>query len=222
MPYDDKPWMKKLKDYVEKDDDSILHHYIKNKKGYFINAFFGVHFFKFLLLSFVSLFLFFITYLFKKNQNFDRSYFYNFSLVFMTIAITYWIIGIIENLWFWKYSKHVVITEQGIYVMLHNSFWWGKRYDGKKHFWNAHWSMYAWQELNGVFEFKSRISKLSKLMDFEMDRWDGKLEVHYLKPEEVENIVKYSKLKISPHRRKKKRDKKPPYFKIEWSSGNDD
>ena len=209
----EKPWLEVRKQNNDSLNEVVLGHYIKSKKAYFLNAFFGMFFLKTLVwYAFCGLLLLFNFFAFKTDVS-ERMEFVYFCIGAIAFMFACWLIYVIIQIWFWKYSKHVIVTNQGIWIMLHSTGWWREAWNGKKYMFSAHWSFYDWKELSGVFEDQCRISKICKKKDFVMDRWDGEQEVRYLKPNEVEEIIEFSKQYINPRKRKKKRDPKP---KRDW------
>ena len=127
----------------------------------------------------------------------------------MAFAVFAYIVYVCIQLWFWKYSKNVIVTNQGIWIMGYSTLWWSKNYQGKKKMFSAYWSLYAWDEVSGVFAEQGPVSKICGLKDFVMDRWDGEETVRFLTCEEVEEIIELSIKHINPKKRKEKRDPKP-------------
>ncbi len=50
------------------------------------------------------------------------------------IFVFAYIVKITISLWFWKYAKHVVITNEGVWIMYYSSFWWSEDFTGKNDF----------------------------------------------------------------------------------------
>ena len=109
----------------------------------------------------------------------------------------------------WKYVKHVVVTNEGIWTASYgHPLWRKKSFDGKRRFFAIDWSVYDWAELSGLFEEQCSVSKICKLNDLIMVRWDGEHPVRFLSADDCAAITEYGKSKLNP-RKKKKRVKKP-------------
>ncbi|MDE7079825.1 MAG: hypothetical protein K2O95_06910 [Clostridia bacterium] len=198
----------RLQNYADKDTEEIYKCYTKNAKGYFLDTFLGLMFWKCALMAAICGIFCLVAYFIKADHDLYNYFIYFF---FALIALIY-LIDVLIKLWFWKYSKHVIVTNQGIWIMVFSTFWWSKNHKGKKKMFSAHWSFYDWGELKGVFVDENWISKICKLKNFAMDRWDGEEVVRFLKSEEVDEIIELSIKHINPRKRKKERDPKPPRF----------
>ena len=183
------------------DGEEVLRHYIKSKRGYFLNAFFGKNFWKFMLFTLFGTIMLLLEKLVICSD--DRVYLF-FVYLFTGFGIFAWLVDLSIKLWFWKYSKHVIVSDKGIWIMIFRTGWCSA-FDGKKHFFSPSWSLYSWSELSNIYPEQSRISKICKLGDFTMDRWDGEEPVHYLEPDEVDEIEAFAKKYIPASRRRKKR-----------------
>lgn len=203
MAKKEKAFLRARNRYNNKEEEVIYKHYYKSAKGYFFNTFFGKT--ALCCLAFTALSGLFFLLDFDDEDGVWVSY---ISYLFVGVGGLAYLINAVINLWFWKYSRNVVVTNQGIWIMIYSTGWWSRSWSGKKHFCSAYWSFYEWSELKGVFPFESGISKFFKLKNFAMDRWDGEAEVFYLKPNDVAEIEEYAKRHIDPKKRKKTRDKK--------------
>ena len=196
----------RLKNYSDRDTEEIYKCYTKSAKGYFLNTFIGWFFIKCVILELMCVFLYLFAHFLIKVEHKELLY---FIYAFMGMGVFFYIGYVCIQLWFWKYSKNVVVTNHGIWIMWFSTGWWSKNYKGKKKMFSPSWSFYAWEELSGVFEEKCPMSKICGLKDFVMDRWDGEETVRFLTSAEVDEIIELSKKHISPKKRKEKRDPKP-------------
>lgn len=203
MEKKEKPFLKARNRYNNKEEEVVYKHCYKRARGYFLDAFFGKNAIKYLIFAAFCGLLFLFDF-----EKFDVVLLAYLPYVLLGIAVLAYVIGILIKLWFWKYSKNVIVTNQGIWIMIYSPFWKGKSWSGKKHFCSARWSFYDWGELHAVFPFESGISKICHLKDFAMERGDGEEEVFYLNPEDVAAIEEYAKQHINPKSRKKKREAK--------------
>ena len=199
----------RIDNYCDKDTEVIYKHYTKSAKGYFLDTFFGSMFWKFMLFELVGVLLYLSEHYISHGEFKEFIY---FDYVFMGLGAFFYIAHLCIKLWFWKYSKNVIVTNQGIWIMWFSTFWWSKNFKGKKRMFSASWSLYAWEELSGVFEEECKISKITKLKDFVIDRWDGEETVRFLNSADVDEIIELSIKHINPRKRKKQRDPKPKPF----------
>ena len=202
---ENKPWLQTRIRNCEKYEgcEQVYRHYIKSKRGYFLNAFFGKNFWKYMLFTGLAAIMF-LTARFGFHRDDMKEFFYAMYF-FMGLGVFMWLVDLTIKLWFWKYTKHVIVSDKGVWIMIFSTFWWSKAYDGKKHFFSPSWSFYSWSELAGVFSEVSRVSKICKLSDFVMCRWDGEQAVRYLEPDEVDEIEGYAKKHIPKSKWVKKR-----------------
>ena len=199
----------RLDNYCDKDTEVVYKHYTKRARGYFFETYFGITFLKSAIMAVMFIMLYFLGH---KTVSEEELAFKILYYTFMVLPGATYIIDVSIKLWFWKYSRNVIVTNQGIWIMWFSTFWWSKNFKGKKRLFSASWSLYAWEELSGVFEEQCVISKICKLKDFVMDRWDGEETVRFLKSQDVEEIREFSIKHISPRKLKKERDPKPPRF----------
>ncbi|MDE5549448.1 MAG: hypothetical protein K2J13_04265 [Clostridia bacterium] len=199
----------RLDNYCDRDTEEVYKHYSKSAKGYFLDTFFGLMFWKCVLMSLMSILVYFLGH---SSLAEDSLVFKILYYTFIVLPGTIYIIDVSIKIWFWKYSRNVIVTNQGIWIMWFSTFWWSKNFKGKKRLFSASWSLYAWEELSGVFEEECKISKICKLKDFVMDRWDGEETVRFLKSQDVAEILELSVKHINPRKRKTERDPKPPRF----------
>ena len=195
---------KKALDARSKNRDEIVHFsFEKSNKAYFFHLFFGVQSLKYLLFPLICGILF----LFGKLINIDDGEIYYLFLLFFLCATGFcWICQILYGVWKWKYEKNVVVTNEGIWIMVFSNLWWNPGWDGKKHFLNASWSLYEWEEVEKLIVFTNRTARLFKLKNFKIKRWDGIQEVFYLKDYDVAGLIELSDNLIK-NKQKKNNDK---------------
>ncbi len=194
--------------------EQVFQHYLKSGRAYFLHTFFGVRFWLYAFFTGFALLLLFLDYDFFTETLLWRC----LSYFFVGIGPVAYIIETTIKVWFWQYSRHVIVSNHGIWIMGYSTFWWSQGFDGKKHLFSPHWSLYAWEELNAIFTEQSTVSKLFGLQDFVIDRWDGEQIVRYLKADEVTQICAYATQHIPAHKRKEARDKKPGFWDYFWRS----
>ena len=204
---ENKPWLQaRIRNCeIYEGGEHVCRHYIKSKRGYFLNAFFGKNFWKYMLFTGLAAIMYLVArFAFRRD---DMDEFYYAMYFFMGLGVFVWFVDLSIKLWFWKYSKHVIVSDKGIWIMIFRTGWC-RDYDGKKRFFSPSWSFYSWSERSGVFPERSGVSKICKLSDFVMSRWDGEQSVRYLEPGDVDEIEGYAKKHIPKSRWVKKRPRK--------------
>ncbi len=137
------------------------------------------------------------------------------------IFVLAYIVKIAISLWFWKYAKHVVITNEGVWIMYYSSFWWSEDFTGKKRFLSPTWSLYGWSEIkitdsdtarpkssvkiSREFEnFDYAVIKSCKLTSLFLTRFDGVQEIDFLERADADEILAYAHECKKRKKRKKK------------------
>ena len=137
------------------------------------------------------------------------------------IFVLAYIVKIAISLWFWKYAKHVVITNEGVGIMYYSSFWWSEDFTGKKRFLSPTWSLYGWSEIkitdsdtarpkssvkiSREFEnFDYAVIKSCKLTSLFLTRFDGVQEIDFLERADADEILAYAHECKKRKKRKKK------------------
>lgn len=137
------------------------------------------------------------------------------------IVLFFWIYEIIKGLWFWKYAKHVVITDEGVWIMYYSTFWWSEDFTGKKRVLSPRWSLYGWNEIKITDDEKARpktpvkiarffddfdyaVIKSSRLKSLFITRFDGTEEIDFLEETDADEIPAYAKEQRKRIKRKKK------------------
>ena len=146
---------------------------------------------------------------------------YYIAYAFLVITLFFLIYEPAQKLWFWKYAKYVVVTNEGIWIMWYSTFWWSEDFRGKKRFWSPSWSLYTWNEikittsdsarprshkkhLNFSADFDYAVIKSSHLTSLFLTRWDGVQQIHFLEESDANEILAYAKEQQKRKRRKKK------------------
>lgn len=116
---------------------------------------------------------------------------------------------IFKGLWYWKFTKHVFATSEGLWIAACSTFWWrgAPDFTGKRRLLAPSWSLYSWSELKGIATSPKDIDRgVSKIGNFFEDfdyfitkspyhtklflkRWDGIELVDCLKTEYAEEIL---------------------------------
>lgn len=126
------------------------------------------------------------------------------------IFVLAYIIKIIISLWFWQYAKHVVITDEGVWIMYYSTFWWSEDFIGKKRVLSPRWSLYGWNEIKITDDEKARpktpvkiarffddfdyaVIKSSRLKSLFITRFDGTEEIDFLEETDADEILAYAK-----------------------------
>ncbi|MCH5152583.1 MAG: hypothetical protein J1F68_01295 [Clostridiales bacterium] len=143
------------------------------------------------------------------------------AYAFLFISVFFYIYFTVQKLWFWKYAKYVVVTNEGIWIMYYSTFWWGVDFRGKKHFWNPSWSYYTWNEIkitsddsarprspvklgNMEDDFDHAVTKSTQLTSLYLTRFDGVQQIHFLEEQDANEILAYAKEQQKRKKRKKK------------------
>lgn len=211
MTDENKPWLK-LRN-PDDENETYCKYYVKKFRGYiralFINyqtvgLFVGV-------LLLIAMYFLFI----GKDKD-------DFSLLIWCVLTCVWSLGyigkIVIGLWFWKYTKYVVVTNEGVWLMWHGAFWRKKDYAGKRRFLSPIWSLYDWAGIKITDDDKARpiaavgkyfdefdyaVIKSCKLTSLFITRFDGVQEIDFLDKNDAAEILAYAK-----ERRKRKKIKK--------------
>ena len=143
------------------------------------------------------------------------------TYAFLGISVFFLIYIPAQKLWFWKYAKYVVVTNEGIWIMYFSTFWWSEDFRGKKRFWSPSWSLYTWNEIklstddsarprspvklgNLDDDFDHAVVKSTQLTSLYLTRWDGVQQIHFLEESDVNEILAYAKEQQKRKKRKKK------------------
>lgn len=222
-----------LRNKTTRDEETYCKHYLKKFRGYIRHVFVNYQTVGLLLgLVFLVLLSIFI----NRYEDDESSLLDYIPYVLIGIFALSLICKISIGLWFWKYAKHVVVTNEGIWIMWYSTFWWSKDFKGKKHMFNPSWSMYGWGEIkitddskvrprspvklaNFFDDFDYAIIKSSHLTSLFLTRWDGMQEIDFLDDIDAQEILSYAK---EQHRRKKRKKKDMEIIEDDYDKLPDD
>ena len=196
-------------------EETFCKEYIKRKRGYIFYAIFRWQ----SIALFVGLIICcLLHYLFNLSGD-DDIMATIISLALISIFGFAWLYFFFYAAWFWKYTKHVVVTDVGIWIAICNAFWWGKNFKGKKRFLAPKWSLYSWSEIKNITanyksceqskicraveNFDIMIKNAANVSSLYMMRWDGVEPIDFLSPADTQEILEYAKT------RKRKKKKQP-------------
>ena len=201
-------------------EETYCKYYLKKFRGYVKSAFINYQNIGVFVLMLISLAVI-IFVLPRLMEGDDDKMPWIITYTFLGVSVFFLIYKPAQELWFWKYAKYVVVTNEGIWIMCFSTFWWGQDFTGKKRFRNPSWSLYTWNEIklttdasarprspvkyaNFTDDFDYAITKSSKLTSLFMTRWDGVQQIDYLEQSDVDEILAYAKEQQKRKKRKKK------------------
>lgn len=212
-----------LRNRKGQENETYCKHYIKSKGVYLRSVFFGFY------QSAIFIVAAILTAVLLLVELPDEDGIFNFVLILLlaVFAISYLFI-IFKGLWYWKYTRHVFVTDEGIWFMSCSALWWkgAPDFTGKRRFLAPSWSLYSWSELKSVSKDvidKNRSSvrlanffedwdefviKSSKHSPIYLKRWDGVEIINCLKNDDVDEILAYSKERMRAIRAAKRKNKK--------------
>ncbi len=206
------------------ENEIFCRHYQKKFGGYLFHLLFGFHNFS----TFIVGLLFTLMAIFLGGAKEDTT---TKVILWLTAALVnlLWLYFVIKDLWYWKYTKHVFVTDEGIWIMTCSVFWWSGAPDfmDKRRFWAPSWSLYDWRELkkvsscNDADDSLSRLNdvfaaiddfviRLTKLNTVYLNRWDGIARIDFLSKNDAEEIIDYYKSQKRSRRKAKKDIKEEP------------
>ena len=221
-----------LRNRTARDQETYCKHYTKKFSGYIRHIFVNYQTVGLVIMMiFVALLMWFT----KIWEDEDKFGFYIAATLF-GLAVFFWFGKIIIGLWLWKYSKNVVVTNEGIWIMWFSTFWWSADFTGKKRFLSPSWSFYSWGEIKITDDAKARprspvklanffddfdyaVIKSSHLTSLFMTRWDGMQEIDFLDDVDAQEILSYAK---EQHKRKKRKKKDMEIIEEEYDKLPDD
>lgn len=125
-------------------------------------------------------------------------------LLFMCLIIFCYLVRLFYKISLWRYFKYVVLSNLGIYILVNNLSGRYESFNGKKRFLiNVRWSLYDWQELSQVKTYSNNISRMMRLKNITLYRWDGNEDLPYFKKEDYDKIIEMAKEKIKKKKKKK-------------------
>ncbi len=219
----------KLRNRTTREEETYCKYYIRKFRGYVRSAFINAQtvglFVMLILILAVSINMF----IQKKNESM-----LGFACVLGGLAAFSIICIIIEKLWFWKYAKYVVVTNEGIWIMWHGAFWRKTDFASKRRFLSPRWSMYGWSEIKITSDDKARPRSPSKMAnlfaDFDyaviksshlttlfLTRFDGVQQLDFLEETDANEILAYAR----EQKRKKRRKKDTEIIEDEDSSSDE-
>ena len=188
------------------ENETYCRHYTKKFGGYLFHLLFGFQSLSVFIFSALSILM--AIFWFTHDEDFMSRF---IPSLISAVGIFFWLYFIIQGLWFWKYTKHMFVTDEGIWIMTFSTFWWRGAPDfmGKRKFWAPSWSLYGWSELKKVSDSPKGNSKsaskignafdaiddfmirLTGLKTIYLTRWDGTERIDFLTKENVEEILSY-------------------------------
>ena len=210
----------RLRNKTNRAEETYCKYYLKNFRGYVKHVFVNLQTIGLLFMMLISVLV--ITLLLPRLMEDDGDVMpWIIAYAFLSISVFFLIYLTAKKLWFWKYAKYVVVTNQGIWIMWYSTFWWSKDFRGKKHFWSPSWSLYTWNEIkitsddsvrprspvklgNLEDDFDYKVVKSAQLTSLFVTRWDGVQQIHFLEESDANEILSYAKEQQKRKKRKKK------------------
>lgn len=206
----------KFRKQMSADEETECKYYLKKFRGYIRSTFINVQTVGLFLTSFMISVVLVLMYLLKR----DEAFLYLIGGIFGFAMFVICCIIIIK-LWFWKYTKYVVVTNEGIWLMWHGAFWRKTDFAGKRRFLSPIWSLYGWSEIkitddenarpkssdkiSTLFEnFDFAVIKSTRLVTLFLTRFDGVQQVDFLDASDANQILAYAQEKKRKKRKKKK------------------
>ena len=158
----------RLRNQTSRAEETYCKYYLKNFRGYLKSVFINVQTIGLFLftLTFIAVITLLLPHLMENDD--DKMPLY-IAYAFLGISLFFLIYIPTQKLWFWKYTKYVVVTNEGIWMMWYSTFWWSKDFTGKKRFWSPSWSLYTWNEIKITSDDKVRPRSPVKLGNFDDD-----------------------------------------------------
>ena len=210
----------RLRNQTTRAEETYCKYYLKKFRGYLKSVFINFQVIGLLIMALISVLV--LTLVLPDLMENDEDIMpWLIVYAFLGISVFFLIYVTVQKLWFWKYAKYVVVTNEGIWIMWFSTFWWSKDFTGKKRFWSPSWSLYEWREIkitandsarprspiklgNLENDFDYKIVKSSQLTSLFLTRWDGVQEIHFLTESDANEILAYAK---EQHKRKKRKKK---------------
>ena len=209
----------RLRNQTNRAEETYCKYYLKKFRGYLKCVFINIPTIGMFL--FTLIFIAVITLLLPRlMENDDDIMPWIIAYVFLGISVFFLIYIPAQKLWFWKYAKYVVVTNEGIWIMWFSTFWWSKDFTGKKRFWSPSWSLYTWNEIkitanpdarprspvklgNLEDDFEYAVIKSTQLTSLFVTRFDGVQQIHFLEESDANEILAYAKEQQRKKRKKK-------------------
>ena len=210
----------RLRNQTTRAEETYCKYYLKKFRGYAKSAFINLQTVGMFFMTLFSVLV--ITLLLPRlMENDDDKMPWIIMYIFLGVSVFFLIYIPTQKLWFWKYAKYVVVTNEGIWIMCFSTFWWSADFTGKKRFWSPSWSLYEWREIKittndsarprspvklGNFgdDFDYKIVQSSQLTSLFLTRWDGVQQIHFLEESDANEIMAYAKEQQKRKKRKKK------------------
>ncbi|MCH5157225.1 MAG: hypothetical protein J1G02_05055 [Clostridiales bacterium] len=209
----------RLRNKTTRAEETYCKYYVKNFRGYVRHIFIN-----FQIIGLFVMILFavgMIAMLPRLMENDDDKMPYFIAYALLIIPLFFIIYEPVKKLWFWKYAKYVVVTNEGIWIMWYSTFWWREDFTGKKRFLSPSWSLYEWREIKITTDNSARPRSPNKLSNLEDDfdysvikstrlttlyvtRWDGVQQIDFLTESDANEILAYAKEQQKRKKRKKK------------------
>lgn len=209
----------RLRNRTTRAEETYCKYYLKKFRGYVKSVFVNLQFIGLLILATASALV--ITLVLPRLMEGDDDIMpWIISYAFLFISTFFLIYIPAQKLWFWRYAKYVVVTNEGIWIMCFSTFWWSEDFTGKKHFWSPSWSLYTWNEIkittddsarprspvklgNVGDDFDHKIAKSTQLTTLFLTRWDGVQRIDFLADSDANEILAYAKEQQRKKRKKK-------------------
>ena len=209
----------RLRNQTRREEETYCKYYIKNFRGYIRHVFVNFQFIGLLVMILFAAGM--IAMLPRMLENDDDKMPYFIAYALLIVPLFFVIYEPAKKLWFWKYAKYVVVTNEGIWIMWYSTFWWSEDFTGKKRFLSPSWSLYEWREIKLTTDESARPKSPNKFSNFEdnfdysviktshltslfLTRWDGVQQIHFLEESDANEILAYAKEQQKRKRRKKK------------------
>ncbi|MDE5548370.1 MAG: hypothetical protein K2J30_05200 [Clostridia bacterium] len=200
-------------------EEGYCRHYKKSLGVYLRRVFFAYQptglFFMCLIMTLVSLFVI---------DSEEESMLRLIPIILASVAGFFYVVILFYHFWYWKYTKHVFVTDEGIWITSCSTFWWrgAPDYAGRRRLLAPSWSLYSWDELKSVSktddtrsvsklanffdDFDNFVSKSRNHISLYMKRWDGVERIDALKNSDAEEILEYAETQKKSCKRKIKQE----------------
>ena len=209
----------RLRNKTTREEETYCKCYLKKFRGYVRHVFINLQFIGLFIMMLFSVGM--VALLPRLMGNDDDKIPYYIAYAFLFISLFFLIYEPAKKLWFWKYAKYVVVTNEGIWIMWYSTFWWSQDFTGKKRFLSPSWSLYDWREIkitsddsarprspvklaNLEDDFDYAVIKSSHLTSLFVTRWDGVQQIDFLTESDANEILSYAKEQQKRIKRKKK------------------
>ena len=209
----------RLRNKTTRAEETYCKYYLKKFRGYVKHVFINFQTIGLLIMLLISVGALLLLPRLMEGDD-DRMPYY-ITYAFLGISAFFLVYETAKKLWFWKYAKYVVVTNEGIWLMWYSTFWWSEDFTGKKRFLSPSWSLYTWNEIkitsndsarprspvklgNYDDDFDYKVIKSTQLTSLFITRWDGVQQINFLEESDANEILAYAKEQQKRKRRKKK------------------